>query len=156
MTELDPDLPVSDLQEADARIDRANYQLGVLRDMLASFAVLGLGLASLGIYGIIARTMAQRTGEFAVRLALGASVGDLTGLVLRSGVKLALAGSLLGFAGAIGVGRVLAAGFPGLHLSNPWILAGATALLIAVALVASWLPARRAGKVDPISALRAE
>ena len=74
MTELDPDLPVRQLQAADVTIDRANYQSAVLRDMLAAFAVLGLGLASLGIYGVIARTMAQRAGEFAIRFALGACV----------------------------------------------------------------------------------
>jgi predicted permease len=156
MSGLDPDLPVRDLRDADSRIRRNNYQLGVLRDMLTSFAVLGLGLASLGIYGIIARTMAQRTGEFAVRLALGARAEDLTRLVLVSGVKLAFVGSLIGFVGALGVGHLLAAGFPGLELNNSWALAVATLLLVAVALVASWLPARRATKVDPIAALRAE
>ena len=71
MTQLDPDLPVRQLQPADATIDRANYQTAMLRDILSAFALLGLGLASLGIYGVIARTMAQRTGEFAIRFALG-------------------------------------------------------------------------------------
>jgi ABC-type lipoprotein release transport system permease subunit len=87
---------VRKLQPADATIYRANYQLGVLRDMLSIFAVLGLGLASLGIYGVIARTTAQRTGEFAIRLALGARIWDITRLVLTNGVKLALAGSAIG------------------------------------------------------------
>ena len=68
--------------------------------MLTAFALLGLGLASLGIYGVIARTMAQRTGEFAIRFALGASVRDITRIVLTSGVKLALIGSALGLLGA--------------------------------------------------------
>ena len=85
MTSLDPDLPVRRLQPADATIYRANYQLGVLRDMLTSFAVLGLSLAALGIYGVIARTMAQRTGEFAICLALGATIREISGLVLGSG-----------------------------------------------------------------------
>ena len=77
MTALNPDLPVRDLQTADATIDRANYQVAILRDMLTAFALLGLGLASLGIYGVIARTMAQRTNEFAIRFALGACVKDI-------------------------------------------------------------------------------
>jgi len=99
MTGLDPDLAVRRLQPADASIDGANFQMGVLRDLLASFAVLGLGLASLGIYGIIARTMAQRTSEFAIRLALGAGIRDITSLVLTSGVKLALTGAALACSG---------------------------------------------------------
>ena len=118
--------------------------------------MLGLALASLGIYGVIARTMAQRTSEFAIRLALGASIRDITRLVLTSGVKLALAGSTLGLLGALGVTRLLAAGFPAMHLSSFPVLLGATLLLVAVALVACWLPARRAGKVDAMIALRAE
>jgi putative ABC transport system permease protein len=156
MTELDPDLPVRKLQAADATINRANYQLGVLRDMLTMFAVLGLGLASVGVYGVIARTMAQRTGEFAIRLALGASIRDITRIVLASGVKLALAGSLFGLLGAFGISRILTSNFPGIRAGNVAILAGASLLLVGVALVACWLPARRAAKVDAMTALRAE
>lgn len=156
MTELDPDLPVRQLQAADVTIDRANYQSAVLRDMLTSFAVLGLGLASLGIYGVIARTMAQRTGEFAIRFALGACIRDITRIVLISGVKLALIGSALGLFGALAVSRFLAADNPGMHFNNPFVLISTTLLLIAIALVASWIPARRAARINPIEALRAE
>jgi ABC-type antimicrobial peptide transport system permease subunit len=156
ITALDPDLPVRRLQPADANIDRANFQMGILRDMLSSFALLGLGLAALGIYGVIARTTAQRTGEFAIRLALGARVQDVTRLVLASGVKLALVGSALGLFGAIGVSRVLGAAFPGMRLNSLPALIATQLLLVAVALVACWLPARRAGRVDAMVALRAE
>src|SRR3954468_5929308 len=85
MTQLDQDLPVRQLQAADVTIERANAQTAILRDMLTSFAVLGVGLASLGIYGVIARTRTQRTGEFAIRFALGACSKDITRLVLTSG-----------------------------------------------------------------------
>jgi predicted permease len=156
MTELDPDLPVRQLQPADVTIDRANYQSAVLRDMLTSFALLGLFLASLGIYGVIARTMAQRAGEFAIRFALGACVRDITHIVLVSGVKLALIGSVLGIFGALGVSRLLAASNPSMHLNSLPVLIGTTLLLIAVALIACWLPARRAAHINPIEALRAE
>jgi predicted permease len=156
MTELDADLPLRQLEPGDITIERANYQTSILRDMLASFALLGLGLASLGIYGVIARTMAQRTSEFAIRFALGASVHDITRIVLISGVKLALIGSALGLLGAVGVARLLALTNPGMHFNNPFILIGTTLLLITIALVASWLPARRAGRINPIEALRAE
>jgi|CXWL01.1.fsa_nt_gi predicted permease len=156
MTELDPDLPVSRLQPADTTIDRASYQDRVLRDMLAAFGVLGLALASLGIYGVIARTVAQRTGEFAIRLALGASVRDIIRLVLRSGVRLALLGAGTGLLGAIGVTRVLMAAYPSLPADSALVLGATTLLLVAVALLACWLPARRAGRIDAMAALRAE
>jgi ABC-type antimicrobial peptide transport system permease subunit len=132
------------------------YQLGVLRDMLGAFGALGLGLASIGIYGIIARTMAQRTGEFAIRLALGANVRNLTRLVLTSGVKLALIGSAVGLLGAFGVSKLIAAAFPGIRTDNLLVLVVTTTLLVTIALLACWLPARRAGKVNPVDALRAE
>ena len=156
MAQLDPDLPVRKLQPADTTILRANYQEAVLRDMLTAFALLGLGLASLGIYGIIARTMAQRAGEFAIRLALGAAVRDLSRLVLISGVKLALLGSAFGLLGAVGIARLLASANPNMRMNSVPVLVGATLLLMAIALIASWIPARRAGKVDAMSLLRAE
>jgi putative ABC transport system permease protein len=156
MTALDPDLPLRRLQPADATIERANYQNAVLRDMLGSLALLGLGLASLGIYGVIARTMAQRTSEFAIRFALGACIRDITRIVLASGVKLALVGSAVGLLGALGVSRFFAATYTGMHFNIPPVLIGTTLLLIAVALVACWLPARRAARINPIEALRAE
>jgi putative ABC transport system permease protein len=156
MTGLDQDLPVRKLMPADISINRANYQMGIIRDALSSFALLGLGLATLGIYGVISRTTAQRTSEFAIRIALGANMREITRIVLVSGVKLALFGSVLGLLGAYGVSRILAAGFPGMQLDNrPGVIA-TTLLLIAVAMVACWLPARRAARVDAITALRSE
>jgi predicted permease len=156
MAALDQDLPVRKLQPAETTIARTIYGLAILRNILAAFAVLGLGLASLGIYGVIARTMAQRAGEFAIRFALGASVENITRMVLASGAKLALVGSTIGLLGAFGVSRLLAAGFPGMRINGAVILLGATLLLITIALVACWLPARRAGRIDAMSLLRAE
>ncbi len=153
---LDPDLPVRQLQPADLSIERANSGTAVGRDIISGMAVLGLGLASLGIYGVIARTMAQRTGEFAIRLALGASLSNITRIVLTTGVKLALLGSLLGLLGAAGAVRVIAAGNPNMRMNSPSVLAGSTFLLVAVALLACWFPARRAGKINAMQALRAE
>jgi predicted permease len=153
---LDPDLPVRTLQPADVTIERGTYGLVVLRDILAAFAVLGLALATLGVYGVIARTMAQRAGEFAIRLALGASLRNITRMVLASGVKLALYGSGLGLLGAFGIARLLAAAFPDMEMNGAGIIFSTAFLLIAVALLACWLPARRAAKVDAMSLLRAE
>jgi ABC-type antimicrobial peptide transport system permease subunit len=147
---------VHDLQSADSAIDRANYQIAILRDILTLFAVLGLCLASVGIYGVIARTMAQRTNEFAIRFALGARARDISRLVLASGVKLALLGSAIGLIGALGVTHILSAWKSGMQLKGTSTLGGTTIFLVAIALVACWLPARRAGRIDPIDALRAE
>jgi ABC-type antimicrobial peptide transport system permease subunit len=133
-----------------------NYQLAVLRDMLASFAVLGLALASLGIYGVIARLMAQRTGEFAIRLAMGAGVSDIVRLVLASGIAQALTGAVIGLTGALFVSRFLASAYPSMHMGGPGVLGATTAILLAVALLACWMPARRAGRIDATLALRAD
>ena len=156
LTALDPDLPVKLLRPAETTVARANYQSAVLRDMLSSFALLGLALAVLGIYGVIARTVAQRTNEYGIRIALGAQSIDIIHMVLVSGVKLALIGSGLGLLGAFGISRLLAAVTPGLNTTSAPVLIGVTLLLIAVALLACWLPARRAAKVDPMVALRTE
>ena len=154
--DLDPDLPLRNLKSADDRVARANYQLGVLRDMLTGFAFIGLLLAAIGIYGVIARTMAQRRNEFGIRLALGAQVKDITRLVLHAGVRLSFTGALLGVIGGIGLSRLLSMGFPNMNLANPWIVVGATTLLVMVALLACYLPARRAGRINPVDSLRAE
>jgi predicted permease len=151
-----PDLPVRKLQPADTTVTRANYQMGVLASLLSWLAGLGLGLAALGIYGVIARAMAQRTTEFGIRLALGAQLEDLTRLVLGTGLKLALLGSAIGLLGAFGVARLLAAEFPAIHPNSVAVIVGATLLLLVVAILACWLPARRATKVNPMEALRSE
>ena len=156
MAALDPDLPVRKLQPAENNIARANYQWGVLGSILSSLAVLGLGLASLGIYGVIARTMAQRTGEFGIRLALGAQARGITRLVLASGAKLALIGSAIGLLGAFGISRLFAAFFPGMQTSNVPVLIGVTLLLIAIAQITCYMPARYASRISPTEALRAE
>ncbi len=153
---LDQDLPVRRLETAQATIVRANFEDGMLASILSTFAALGLGLAALGVYGVIARTVAQRTGEFGIRLALGAQARDITRLVLTSGAKLALLGSALGLLGAFGVCRIIAARYPGMQLDNVPVLSGATVLLIAIAQIACYMPARYASRVSPTEALRAE
>ncbi len=153
---LDPDLPVRQLQPADLTIERANSGTAVGRDIFSGMAALGLALASLGVYGVISRTMAQRTGEFAIRFALGASLSNITRIVLTTGVKQALLGSMLGLLGAAGTVRVIAAGNPNMRMNSVPVLVGSTLLLVAVALLACWLPARRAVKIDVMRVLRAE
>jgi predicted permease len=120
------------------------------------FGGLALVLAALGLYGVLAYTVAQRTQELGVRLALGAAPGDVAALVVRQGLGVAGIGVVLGTLAALGAGRVLASVLYGVSPRDPVVLASAAALLLAVAATASWVPARRAARVDPVVALRSE
>jgi ABC-type antimicrobial peptide transport system permease subunit len=105
---------------------------------------------------VISATVAERTGEFGIRLALGAQPGDVLTLVLKHGLRLAVFGVVIGLVGAFGLGRLLSALLPRLPSADLAVLGGVAATLFVVALVACWLPARWATKVDPIRTLRAE
>ena len=153
MAALDGDLPVRDLQPAEAAIAKANTGWRMFGTMLASLAVLGVALASLGIYGVITRTTAQRTGEFGIRLALGALAGDIVRLVLASGAKLAVIGSAIGLLGGFGISRLIAAFFPAMKTNSAAVLAGVTLLLVSVALIACYVPARCASRINPVQTL---
>jgi ABC-type antimicrobial peptide transport system permease subunit len=109
-----------------------------------------------GLYSVISHSVAQRTSEFGIRLALGAQRTDVLALVLKQGLRLALFGLGLGLAGAFALGRFLGTLIPRLAGADPVALLGVSVLLLLVTLVACWLPARRATKVDPLVALRAE
>jgi ABC-type antimicrobial peptide transport system permease subunit len=156
MASLDADLALRQLQPADVSIATANFSWHIIGTLLSFLAVLGVALASLGMYGVIARTMAQRSTEFGIRMALGAQLRDITRLVLTAGAKLAVIGSMIGLFGAAGVSRLIASGFPGMRTDSPLVITAVSFLLIGIALLASWLPARRAARVDPTTALRAE
>jgi putative ABC transport system permease protein len=156
VTEIDPDLPVQDIRPAAQVIERGLANFNVVGAMLTGFAALGLLLAAVGIYGVIASFVVQRTHEIGIRLALGAQIRDVLRLVLAQGMKLALLGAALGLGGAYAVARLLTSIAPALPPPEAATAISVTAVLIAVALVACLLPARRATKVDPMIALRAE
>jgi predicted permease len=156
IAEVDPDLPAAEVMTVAQARDRTQHNLVVVAGLLIGFAVLGLVLAAVGLYGVIANLVAQRTSEFGIRLALGAKPSDVLSLVLRHGVKLTLIGLVLGLAGAYGLSRLLNAIMPRFASPDALALAGVAALLFVVAVLACWLPARRATKVDPLIALRAE
>jgi len=120
------------------------------------FAALGLLLAPLGLYGVLSFSVAQRTPEFGIRLALGAQARDVLKLILRQGLRLALAGIMLGLGMAFMVSRVMSGMLFGVGNFDPLTLVVSAVLLTAVALLACWIPARRATKVDPMIALRTE
>jgi len=156
VAEVDPDLPADQLMTVGQFVDRQQHNLVIVAQLLSGFALLGLALASVGLYGVISNIVAQRTGEFGIRLALGAKPSDVLKLVLGHGLLLTVIGLVLGVAGAYGLGRFLASIMPRMIATDPVALTGTAVLLFAVAALACWLPARRATRVDPLEALRAE
>ena len=154
--EVDKDQPVANLRSMDQLL------AGMVREprfrtlLLSVFAAVALCLSAIGIYGVIAYSVALRTHEIGVRLALGARTGDVLRLILGQGMKLTFIGISLGIAGALAVTQVLSNLLFGISATDPLTFAEIALLLIAVALLACWLPARRATKVDPLVALRYE
>src|SRR5262249_4517438 len=124
--------------------------------LLAVFAGLALLLSAVGIYGVMAYSVTQRTHEIGVRLTLGAQPGQVLTLILRQGLGLALSGVLLGLAGAWGLTRLLRSLLFEIPPPDPFSFALIPLLLLSVALLACWIPARRAAKVDPLVVLRHE
>jgi putative ABC transport system permease protein len=153
---LDPSLPlhsVFTLQEVRARSMWLSAMWG---RMLATVALFGLLLAALGVYGVVSYAVSQRTHEMGVRMALGARPADVRRLVLAQGARLALFAIPAGLLGAVALSGVLAGLLHGVDPTDPSILLGAALLLTLVALAASYAPARRATRVDPLVALRIE
>ncbi|HEV2386543.1 MAG TPA: ABC transporter permease [Candidatus Acidoferrales bacterium] len=153
---IDPDIPVYDVETMEQYVGAAVAQPRFSMLLLSLFAGLALVLTALGLYGVISYAVAQQTHEFGVRMALGAAPGDVRRQVLMGGARLALAGIVIGLAGALGVTRLLHAMLFGVSASDPATFAAVAAALAAVALAASYLPARRATRVDPVVALRQE
>jgi predicted permease len=153
---MDPDMAVQQLTTVTGFVAQTVSSSTMIKTILVCFAMLGLFLASLGLYGVIARLVTQRTPEIGVRMALGAQSGDVIWLVLSLGIKLTAIGSAFGLVGAWLLGRFLTSILPTMTSSDALSVIMATFLLTIVSLLACWLPARRAANVDPMVALRAE
>lgn len=153
---IDPDLPVFRIRTARSAVDSGLGSISLLGSLLGAFAAVGLILAAIGIYGIISYTVAQRTSELGIRVALGAQSRDVLWLVLGKGAVLIVSGALLGIAGAYGVSRLLISLVPSLPTRDPLTLLVTTVVLVGVALLACYIPARRATRVDPLIALKSE
>jgi predicted permease len=154
--QVDPNLPLFDVSTVEERIDASLVQERLLATLSGSFAVIAVALAAVGLYGVIACEVARRTREFGIRLALGARRGDVLGMVLRDSMAPVGVGLALGWAGAAAASRLVSSLLFGVSGMDVATYAGISALLTAVALVAVWVPARRAVRVDPVAALKYE
>ena len=132
----------------------ARYRFSML--LLTFFGGLALTLAAVGVYGVMAYTVSQRTREMGIRLALGARAATVRGLVLREGLAMALGGILIGVAGALALTRLLTTQLFGVSPTDPVVIAVVAGTLAMVSVVACLIPAVRATRVDPIEALRSE
>jgi predicted permease len=151
-----PDQTITGVTTLDAVMGRAVARPRMLASLLAIFGVLGLVLGALGIFGVLAYSVAQRQREIGVRLALGATPQSVLGMVLGQGMVLAAIGVGLGIAGAVGLTRFMESVLFSIEPSDPMTFAQVVGVLLAAAALASWLPARRAVGIDPVTALRNE
>jgi putative ABC transport system permease protein len=153
---LEPALLIDRTATMSQRIEESVAPRRLNLVLFALFAVLALGLASVGLYGVVAYSAAHRTQEFGIRMALGAQPRDVLRLVLSQGLKLALTGVVIGIAAALALARLLTSLLFGVEPSDSITIASVSVLLTAVALVACWIPARRATRISPTTALRSE
>jgi putative ABC transport system permease protein len=153
---LDPSLPISKVRDLESVIESVRSRPRLLTLLLTLFAGVALVLASIGIYGVISYSVAQRTSEFGIRIAMGAGSFEVLRIVMRQGIVLGLAGLTIGAAGAFWLTRFLTGVLFGISAVDPATFAAMVALLGAVTMMACYVPARRATKVDPMIALRWE
>jgi putative ABC transport system permease protein len=153
---VDKDQPITNILRMDEVVARSLGSREFNMLLVGALALVALALAAVGIYGVLSYLVQQRTREIGVRIALGATSGRVLSLVVRQGLTTVGAGVALGLAGAIALTRLLQSLVYGISVRDPMTFVAAPATLVAVALVAIWLPARRAARVDPVTALRAE
>jgi putative ABC transport system permease protein len=153
---LDPNLPVSELQPLQEVLDRSIERTSFTMLLLVIAAAVALLLGMVGVYGVVSYVVSQRTREIGVRMALGAGRRDIARMVLRDGLGLTLLGLAVGLAAALAATRLMLALLYGVSPTDPWTFAVVPVLLAGAALLASWLPARRAAAVEPLEAVRTE
>jgi putative ABC transport system permease protein len=153
---LDPNVPVRDVRTLDAVLAESVAPARWSTTLLGVFAAVALVMAALGVFGVLSFLVTQRTRELGIRIALGAAPAAVRRMVVGQGVGLVAAGLALGVAGAIALTRLMASLLYGVSATDPVTYAGVAAVLVGVAVLASYLPARRATRVDPMIALRAD
>jgi ABC-type antimicrobial peptide transport system permease subunit len=154
--QVDPNLPMLDVRTQDEQISANLQQERIFAALASGFGVLALILACVGIYGIMAYAVVQRTSEIGLRLALGAIPGQVWAMVLREASWMSATGIAIGLGAAFVLARFVRSMLYGVRASDPLTFSGTALLLLIIALGAAWIPARRAAKIDPMVALRYE
>jgi ABC-type antimicrobial peptide transport system permease subunit len=154
--QIDPDLPLLNVRTQEQQIQEDMQQERLFVTLTSGFGLLALSLASVGIYGVMAYSVANRTNEIGIRLALGAQPRQVLSMILREATWISLAGIAVGLGAALVLARAVQSMLYGLQPADPVSLISGALLLVAVGLAASWLPARRAASVQPVEALRHE
>jgi len=153
---VDSDLPLSNVMSMAAVLERQKAGNPLFVHVLATFAVLALILSAIGIYGLVAYSVGQRTHEIGIRMALGAKNQDVLRMILSQGVKMAGIGVGVGLVLALPLPKIFGAIFFDLHVNEPRLYFAVPVFIFLVAIAATYIPARRAARVDPMSALRQE
>ena len=153
---MNPSVALTNVQTLDDVVADAQSRDRFSALLLSMFGIVALLLASVGVYGVLAYTVEQRTSELGIRMALGADRGDVRGMVLSDGLRLVLVGLGVGIVGAIAVSGVISSQLYGVNARDPVIYGGITASLLLVGLTASFVPAWRATRVSPLVAMRSE
>jgi predicted permease len=156
VSQVDPDLPLSYVRTQQQQIDADLQQERIFVTLTSGFGLLALALACVGIYGIMAYSVANRKSEIGIRMALGAQPGQVRGMILRESTVLAAAGIVVGVGASLMLTRLVKSMLYGIQPWDPPTMLGGVVVLVAVALAASWIPARRAARVQPMDALRHE
>ena len=152
----DPELPLFDVKMMPERVAGSVSDRKAAMVICLVFAGLALALSAIGIYGVLAYTVTQRTREFGIRMALGASAGDVVGMVMRHGLRLAVIGLGIGLAGALAITRLMTTMLYGVRPTDPLVFGSVAVALMSVALAASVIPSLRISRIRPANALRYE
>ncbi|MFC5863937.1 ADOP family duplicated permease [Acidicapsa dinghuensis] len=156
LQQIDPDLPLIEVRTQQQQIDSDTQQERIFVALTSSFGMLALALASVGVYGVMAYSVASRTNEIGIRLALGARPAQVLQMILREAMWVSIAGIVVGLTAAMLLGRAIKSMLYGLQPADPLSFSSGALILIVIGLAASWIPARRAARIQPVEALRHE
>jgi putative ABC transport system permease protein len=156
VAQVDARAPLADIQPMTAFVDKAMAPIRFTTTLIGIFAAVAMVLAAVGLYGVLSTIVRQRTAEIGMRMVFGAPRGSILSLVVGEGLKLSAAGIVIGLAGALAITRVMSSMLVGVNATDPFTFAAIVVLFVLIATTASWIPARRASRLDPMAAIREE